>query len=247
MQSNRVKVVVTGFSGKMGLEIIKQSLISSKISLHALLCKKKVISKIIKNKEVIDIYDNINSINGKFDVLIDFSSPKACMKYLDFCKNNNINMVIGTTGFHKDDLKLIRSASEFIGIVQSYNFSESMNIIMKIINTFKKLTTNSSIIEIIEKHRNSKKDIPSGTALNILNIINKVLKKSNKKITNLKVFRTKKFFGEHKINFIHQNEIIKIQHRILNRKVFAINAINAAIWIAKKNRGIFSIQDVLDL
>jgi len=51
--------------------------------------------------------------------------------------------------------------------------------------------------------------------------------------------------GEHEIIFAGQDEIIKIEHTALSRNIFAVGALNAAVFLKDKKSGLFSMSDVI--
>ena len=53
--------------------------------------------------------------------------------------------------------------------------------------------------------------------------------------------------GEHTVMFATIGERVEISHKATSRKTFASGAVKAAQWVANKNSGLFSMQDVLDL
>jgi 4-hydroxy-tetrahydrodipicolinate reductase len=122
---------------------------------------------------------------------------------------------------------------------------------------------NNYQIAIEDNHHKKKIDYPSGTALMLANAI---AKGQNKKLTSItgKFFLNKKgnfnknkinFFitrkgdtiGKHNILFSNKTERIELKHTAYSRKLFAEGAINAAIWISKKNKGLFNMQDMFKL
>ena len=64
---------------------------------------------------------------------------------------------------------------------------------------------------------------------------------------NFFITRKGKTIGKHSINFNNNIENIELKHTAYSRDLFADGALNAAIWISKKNRGLFSMQDMLGL
>ena len=98
-------------------------------------------------------------------------------------------------------------------------------------------------INIEETHHNKKIDTPSGTAL--------MLKKELIGLFNVDEIeiisnRDESSVGTHKINIYLEDEILSIEHKALDRKAFALGALNLIEWIHRKSPGIYSVQDVLN-
>ena len=53
--------------------------------------------------------------------------------------------------------------------------------------------------------------------------------------------------GKHSVNFNNNIENIELKHTAFSRDLFADGALNAAVWISKKNKGLFNMQDILGL
>ena len=90
-----IKVAVCGANGKMGQEVVKAVTSAEDM---------KLVAKIdIVNGE----YDSIESAhnNVSIDVLVDFTQPKSIYENAKYCLNNNINIVVGTTGLSDEQLK----------------------------------------------------------------------------------------------------------------------------------------------
>ena len=52
-------------------------------------------------------------------------------------------------------------------------------------------------------------------------------------------------FGIHKVYAMSDNEVICFEHSALNRKLFAEGAVFAALWISKKAKGLYRMQDMI--
>ena len=61
------------------------------------------------------------------DVIIDFSCPLASLKMLEFAKEKKLPVVIATTGFNDEQLKIIEDYSKYIPIFKSANMSFEIN------------------------------------------------------------------------------------------------------------------------
>jgi 4-hydroxy-tetrahydrodipicolinate reductase len=75
---------------------------------------------------------------------------------------------------------------------------------------------------------------------------NKKGKLQNKKI-NFFITRKGKTVGQHSIIYNNKIENIELKHTAFSRELFADGALNAAIWISKKNKGLFNMQDMFNL
>jgi len=199
----------------------------------------------------------------KTDVIIDFSNPKSSLEILRYASHLKKKVVIGTTGFTEKQNNLIKKFSKKIAIFKSGNMSLGINLIEYIAAILSEKIQNNYQIAIEDNHHKKKIDYPSGTALMLANAI---AKGQNKKLTSItgKFFLNKKgnfnknkinFFitrkgdtiGKHNILFSNKTERIELKHTAYSRKLFAEGAINAAIWISKKNKGLFNMQDMFKL
>ena len=149
-----IKVAVCGANGKMGQEVVKAVTSAEDM---------KLVAKIdIVNGE----YDSIESAhnNVSIDVLVDFTQPKSIYENAKYCLNNNINIVVGTTGLSDEQLKELENISNQnkTACFVAPNFSTGAVLMMMFAKTAAKYFDNA---EIIELHHNQKKDAPSGTAV----------------------------------------------------------------------------------
>ena len=53
--------------------------------------------------------------------------------------------------------------------------------------------------------------------------------------------------GEHTLIFASGTEHIAITHRAFDRRAFASGAVRAALWVAGKQPGLYSMMDVLEM
>ena len=114
-------------------------------------------------------------------------------------------------------------------------------------------------IEIVEQHHNQKLDAPSGTALMIADAVSKVRenseyvydrhsyrKKRDKKEIGIHSVRGGNIVGEHEIIFAGTDEVLTISHSARSKTVFAVGAVNAAVFLADgKKPGMYDMSDLL--
>jgi len=254
----KINITITGALGRMGKILIKRISKNKNLRLFSLTDIK--IGKKIKG---IQIQKNNIEAFKKTDIIIDFSRPKASLEVLNFAKKLKKKIVIGTTGFSKKQNSIIKNYSNKIAIFKSGNMSLGINLLEYIVSIFSKKIPNNYQIGIKDDHHKKKIDYPSGTALMLANAVsrgkNKTLesikgkiflnKSGNLQKNKINFFITRKgnTIGKHSVNFNNNIEKIELKHTAFSRDLFADGALNAAIWISKKNKGLFNMQDMLGL
>jgi 4-hydroxy-tetrahydrodipicolinate reductase len=107
-----------------------------------------------------------NSLNEAIgaDLVIDFTKPDVSEQVVDFAIDNNLRLIVGTSGWSKEKIDRVRSkiagTKAVIAIVP--NFSIGSVLATKFAADASRYFDG---IEIIETHNVSKIDAPSGTAL----------------------------------------------------------------------------------
>jgi 4-hydroxy-tetrahydrodipicolinate reductase len=254
----KINITITGALGRMGKILIKRISIKKNLKLFSL-------TDIKSGKTVNGLKTQKNNLEAfkKTDVIIDFSRPKASVEILNYAKKLKKKVVIGTTGFTKQQNNLIKNYSKKIAIFKSENMSLGINLLEYIVNILSKKIPNNYHIGINDDHHRKKVDYPSGTALMLANAVCKG-KNKNLELIKGKTFLNKKgslqknkinFFitrkgstiGKHSVLFNNKIEKIELKHTAFSRELFADGALNAAIWITKKNKGLFTMQDMFKL
>jgi 4-hydroxy-tetrahydrodipicolinate reductase len=254
----KINITITGALGRMGKILIKRISKNRNLKLFSLTDLKsgKIINRIKTQKNNLEAFK-------KTDVIIDFSIPKASLEILNYAKILKKKVVIGTTGFSKKQNNLIKNYSKKIAIFKSGNMSLGINLLEYIVNILSEKIPNDYHIGINDDHHRKKIDYPSGTALMLANAVckgkNKNLelikgqtflnKKGNLQKNKINFFITRKgnTIGKHSVLFNNKIENIELKHTAFSRELFADGALHAAEWINKKNKGLFSMQDLLNL
>jgi 4-hydroxy-tetrahydrodipicolinate reductase len=254
----KINITITGALGRMGKILIKRISKNRNLKLFSLTDLKsgKAINGIKTQK------NNLAAFK-KTHVIIDFSRPKASLEILSYAKKLKKKVVIGTTGFTKQQNNLIKNYSKKIAIFKSGNMSLGINLLEYIVNILSKKIPSDYYIGINDNHHRKKVDYPSGTALMLAKAVSKGKNKNPESIKG-KTFLNKKgslqkdkinFFitrkgntiGKHSVIFNNKIENIELKHTAFSRELFADGALNAAVWISKKNKGLFNMQDMFSL
>ena len=198
--------------------------------------------------------------NIRFDVLMDFSHESSLDKVLNISIDRELPLVIGTTGFNEMQIEKIKIASFNIPILYATNMSLGMNLLFSLVEKTAAVFRDRADIEIIEKHHNRKKDAPSGSAVTIVQSIEKGLGEKRKHQLGrqgecprekgeigIHAIRGGNIVGYHEADFINNLESIKIVHEAYDRKVFAQGALEAAKFIIGQSPGLYNMKNVLDI
>ncbi|HEX9932956.1 MAG TPA: 4-hydroxy-tetrahydrodipicolinate reductase, partial [Allosphingosinicella sp.] len=118
-------------------------------------------------------------------------------------------------------------------------------------------------IEIVEMHHRHKVDAPSGTALLLGRAaadgrgvaLDAVSDRGRDGITGERTrgrigfasLRGGSVAGDHQVILAAEGERVELGHRAESRSIFARGAVKAALWLADKPAGLYSMSDVLGL
>jgi 4-hydroxy-tetrahydrodipicolinate reductase len=190
------------------------------------------------------------------DALIDFTRPEGTLKHLKHAKA----MVIGTTGFTEEDKGAIAEAAKRIPIVMAANFAVGVNAVYKLAETAARILGDAYDVEIIEAHHKHKVDAPSGTALQLGEIVAAVLQKKDfvfgrkgvigerqPKQIGFHAIRGGDIVGEHTVIFAGAGERVEVTVRSQSRTTYAQGALRAAKFLQGRPPGLYGMADVLGL
>lgn len=219
------KVMLVGSQGRMGREIASLLSGHENLSLAQEFNRKDSWAKIKP---------------GTIDVIIDFSLPEGVLSALAWALKNNTPYVCGVTGLGAKEKAKLKSVGNKVPVFYSANLSFGVAVLKKALESLTRLEGFDIVIE--ETHHNRKKDKPSGTALSLIDSIEK---SQNKKPDEIHAIRGGGVIGTHIVRFMSQEEILTFEHQALDRAVFAQGAIKAAEWILKQKPGLYGMRDMV--
>lgn len=244
-----IKIGISGFYSKMGRSLIKNCSNNAKI----------VVGFDYKNRKdtTYPIFTTPNEYTDTCDVIIDFSTKEYLPYLLNYAIKTQTPLVIGTTGYSKSDENDILNASKLVPILKSSNMSIGINLACDLLKRCISILPSDYDIEVTERHHNKKIDSPSGTALMFSDILkdnlnytpNFIYNQNKTHINDIVInsIRSGDIIGEHEITFINNDEIINIKHSALSRDIYAIGAINAAIFLSSCTvPRLYTMQDLLN-
>ena len=254
----KINLAITGCMGRMGKQIIKSVKNNKHFKLIAV-TESKIINKKINGIKILK--NTIESLK-KADVIVDFTNPKCTFEILEIASKIKKKVVIGTTGFSKNEENLIKKYSKKISILKAGNMSLGINLMMYLTEIASSSLNNDFSSKVFEIHHKHKKDYPSGTALmlgkgiakgknkNFYSLIGKMYLNKKKfpygnKI-NFNSIRKGEIIGEHEVKFSSGKEIITLNHEAFDRALYSEGALSAAKWLIKKKPGLYAMRDLLN-
>ncbi len=196
-------------------------------------------------------------------VAIDFSQPEAADKTIDYCLENNVALVSGTTGLSNRQREKIEAASQKIPIIYGTNMSVGMNVLFNLVGKVATMLGDEYDIEITEQHHRFKKDAPSGSALTLAENICKATGRDidgtlthgrsgkdalrQKGTIGMHAIRAGDITGVHSVIFGTLGETVTLNHTANNRDTFVRGALRAAKWLVGKEPALYSMADVLGI
>ncbi len=96
------------------------------------------------------------------DVMVDFTHPEAARQNVQFCAENGIHAVVGTSGFSEADYDGLRGSFDRSNCIIAPNFAIGAVLMMRFAELASPYFDTG---EIIELHHDQKVDAPSGTAV----------------------------------------------------------------------------------
>ncbi|MFP4540239.1 MAG: 4-hydroxy-tetrahydrodipicolinate reductase [Opitutales bacterium] len=230
-----LKVILSGAQGRMGRTLA--GLASE--------CEAEVVGEL----EMGDPLDQLPW--NEAQAVIDFSFHGATLDLLRAAEAARVPVVIGTTGHTSEELAGIREIAERLPVSLAGNYSIGVNLLMHLVGEAARILPGSYAPEITEIHHRHKKDAPSGTAINLAEVVEGARDFPD----GARVYGRKGDTGErrqteiavHALRGGGDSDRIELTHRAADRGIFARGAYQAAHWLARREPGLYSMRDVLGL
>ena len=216
-----LKIYVNGSSGKMG---------------------QSLTNLINQNRELSLVTESISLS----DVVIDFSHPDLTIEIIKDCSINKIPLIIGTTNLNEETHVEIKMASKYIPILLAANMSIGILQLKESLVAFIKSNQEKIDCLIEEIHHSNKLDAPSGTAIEIKDLIKNTDNKSNINQININSKRVDDVFGIHKVTFFSEESSTDFKHEALSRDVYANGAIKCAMTIHRLEPNVYKFEDIIN-
>ncbi|MCC2594986.1 4-hydroxy-tetrahydrodipicolinate reductase [Pusillimonas sp. MFBS29] len=261
-----MRIAIAGADGRMGRMLIEAITESPDLELTVALdrtgaaCLGQDAGAFLGRDTGVLITDDLDAL-ANADCLIDFTRPEGTLAHLQACVRHGTKCVIGTTGFDEQGKQAIQAASQKIAVVFAPNMSVGVNATLKLLDMAARLLNSGYDAEVFEAHHRNKVDAPSGTALAMGETVANAWGKKLDDIADwarhgetgaretgkigFSVLRGGDIVGDHTVYFCGTGERIEITHRSSSRATYAQGSLRAARYLARKEFGLFDMQDVL--
>ncbi len=253
-----IRITICGIAGRMGRELIgaAHEYPDIKIAAGLEISGHALIGKAIED---IPVYDDIRTAVRECDCVIDFTNHRAALSTLQYLLSEIRPFVSGSTGFSEKEFDAINEISRRVPVFVAPNMSLGINALYELVRRASGNLPEFDI-EIIETHHRSKKDAPSGTAKEMINIIRanrpdiKIVSERNgttggRESGEMGVFaiRGGDVVGEHRVLFLGSGEFIELRHYATSRRCFARGALTAARFMIGRKSGLYTMADLLNV
>ncbi|MFK7890492.1 MAG: 4-hydroxy-tetrahydrodipicolinate reductase, partial [Granulosicoccus sp.] len=209
------------------------------------------------------VSDTAEALLAKAEVIIDFTAPEASLALLRDAAESGKRVVIGTTGFSREQLDELHALAESVPVVFAPNYSVGVTVTLALLQQAAKALGDAYDVEIIEAHHRHKVDAPSGTAVKMGEVVATALHRNldecaiygrqgitgarDSKTIGFETIRAGDIIGEHTVMFAGNGERVEITHKATDRMTFARGAVHAALWLADRGPVLYDMTHVLGL
>lgn len=197
------------------------------------------------------VEDDIEKVIGDCDIVVDFSRTELSMKVLQSCLAHKKGFICGTTGFSEEETEQLLAAGEKIPMMKAANTSFVVNVMSRILGIAAQMLGDKCGIEIIDLHSATKRDAPSGTAIELAEAMAEMAPDKTVDDIVFHSVRAGNTPSEHRVIFGCMGEKMEISHEAFDWRCYASGACDAILFMAEKMKnedggtGLWSMEDVI--
>lgn len=249
-----VRIIMHGCNGHMGQVISALAAEDADVEIVA------GIDANTEKKNGYPVFSSLQECTEEADVVVDFSIAKAVDGLLDYCGEKKLPVVVCTTGLSKEQTEKLQETAGKTAVLKSANMSLGVNLLMNLLKNAAGVLAGAGFdMEIVEKHHNQKMDAPSGTALALADAANEAVgntchyvydrsqrrEKRDPMEIGISAVRGGSIVGEHDVIFAGTDEVITIRHTAYSKAIFGKGALAAAVYLAGREPGMYTMADVI--
>ena len=208
------------------------------------------------------VHGEVEEIIDACDGVVDFSTPETTMRVVDACVRHRKPLLIGTTGFSREQEAVIAHAGEVIPLSEAHNTSRAVNLIYALLRTISRTVGRDADVDILEMHDNRKQDAPSGTSKVMGRIIAEELgldwetaarfgragdgSRAGGEIVYHSV-RSGDIASTHTVIFGMEGERIELTHHAYDYSTFAKGALDGILYLLNQPPGMYDSNRILGI
>ena len=225
-----LKIAVCGASGRTGSRVAALASLDTRFHLLARVGRAQAAA----------FEDEV----GACGAVIDFTTPESCVKFAAACGRAKVPFVTGTTGLSVVQRAQVAAAARKTAVFMAPNFSRGVTMLLHLASEAARRLPEYDAA-IIETHHKTKKDAPSGTALRLAVAVSEG-RRSDAAVPTASV-RIGGVVGDHSLTLAGPFERLTLSHTAESRDAFALGALEAALWAARKRPGLYDMLDLMGL
>ena len=259
-----IKVVISGITGKMGLETVAAVARETDLELVGGSCKQDrgpVLGT--PYSTMVAISTDIDALleQTKPDVMVDFTNAAAAMEAAAKAAARKINIVMGASGFSDDQLEQLDTMAndKGVGIIVAPNFALGAVVLKKLAE---QAAPYFDYVDIIESHHEAKIDSPSGFALALMRSLgeNKQFIRNQPEKENLANTRGGEHHGisvhsirmpgksaHHEVIFGAPGQTVSLRHDTLGRDCYMPGVVRCIRDVVTRRGLVIGLEKVLGL
>lgn len=175
-------------------------------------------------------------------VIVDFSLAPALPGLLAGAAAARARLVSGTTGYDAAALDALRAHAAGLAVVHATNFSVGVPALQMLLQLLARTLPAGFSAELVETHHTAKLDRPSGTARTLAEAWERARGCGPVPVHSQRIGGV---VGEHTWTIGDQEETLVLTHRAQSRAAFLRGILPAVRFVARQERGLFSLGDVL--
>lgn len=181
---------------------------------------------------------------GPCGAVVDFTTPEACVRFAAACAREKVPFVTGTTGLTDVQRAQVAAAAKRIPVFMAPNFSRGVTMLLHLASEAARGLPEYDAA-IVETHHKAKKDAPSGTALRLARAVSDGRRDDAAVPTSS--LRLGGVVGEHSLVLAGPFDRLTLTHSAESRDAFALGALEAALWLARRKPGLYDMLDLMGL
>ena len=257
-----IPVIIMGAKGRMGSTLVRLATESDDFSVRGVVERAEYSAglELLGCPVAFDLQDLLPACPGA--TVIDFTAPEVSLSTARKASKTGNPVVIGTTGLSAEQLAELETLARDTPIFWSPNMSIGVNALVRVLPMLERILGEAYDMEITEIHHHHKKDAPSGTAVNLAQVLAESRGWKMEDVGNygrqgiigarpheelgVHALRGGDVVGDHTVYFFGPGERIEVTHRAHSRENFARGALRAASWLSGQKPGrLYSMGQLL--